>query len=250
MVTSSPTLFSRRQSHPRSSRGIAALFRVLLFPVLLTAISLRAEIPDYLHVALGKFDPEAPKNWSYSIVIEQGSRKTTEHFDPSRGPTAQWTLLRMENREPTADELEKYNKYKARQAPGAMKATFQKSDIEPGTIRMVSENADQAEFTCTFRELSTGADKMLGHLLLQFTVNKHQAYVEKYALKLIAPYSPILGVKMKELVVTMSYTEPTGERPGFPADSSSHFSGSIFFIPVSEDLHYQYFDFSPAASRR
>jgi len=240
--------FSSSLNPQRGARSATTSLRAILLSLFMMSATLvsAAATTDYLHTALGKFSTDVPRNWAYSLTIDREGKKTTEHFDPSKPPAEQWTLLRIDDRPATSKEQEKYFKYKARHSPGALQATFQKSDIEPGSIKLVSEDADRAEVTCTFREQSTNADKMLGHLGLRLTINKHQPHVEKSSLSLQAPYSPVLGVKMHELVVTTTYLPPTADRPSLPANSSSRFVGRIFFIPIEENIHFDYFDFTPA----
>jgi hypothetical protein len=210
---------------------------------LLAATTATAELPAYLHEALGKFSPEVPREWAYTVMTERDGQRTTERFDASKPPEEQWQLLLIEGRKPTADELAKYFKYKAGQVPGATQATFQKNDIEPGSIELLREDALRAEFACAFREQSANSDKMLAHLRLRVTVAKQQPHVEKFALELREPYSPVLGVKMRELLVEMNFAPPGADRPSLPVRSSSHFLGRIFFVPVEENLRYTYSDF-------
>ena len=192
----------------------------LLVPSLFFAFPTFAAQPDYLHAALEKFMPEPPKNWAYTLTIERDGSQTTERFDPSKPPAGQWSLLRIDGHAPDPGDLEKYFKYKASQAPGVMPAAFNKGDIEPGTVKLVHEDDDRAEFTCGFREQSTHGDKMLGHLGLLLTIDKHRHYVEKFTMRLGAPYSPVLTVKMNELVITMNFAPPNDRQPSFPAQSS------------------------------
>ncbi len=214
----------------------------MLWPLLATVTA--AAMPDYLRQALGKFSAEVPPGWAYSLTTERDGRQITERYDPSKPPAEQWILLLNAGRPPTQDELDKYAKYKASQAPGAVQATFQKGDIEPGSVELVHEDAERAEFTCSFREVSANADKMLGHLSLRLTVGKRQPHVEKFTLELRKPYSPVLGVQMRELVVTMDFAPPGDDRPSLPDRSSSHFVGRIFFVPVEENLRFSYSDFA------
>ena len=218
---------------------------LLLLGALLAAVPAFAEMPAYLRAALGKFSAEIPPGWAYTLKTERDGRQTVERYDPTRPSTEQWTLLLSNGRPPTEEELAKYFKYKAGQSPGAMQSNFQKSDIEPGSITLVSEDAGRAEFTCAFREQSTHADKMLGHLGLHLTVCKQPAYVEKFTLELREPYSPVLWVKMRELVVEMGYAPPADGRPSLPSRSSSHFVGRIFLIRMEENLRFTYSDFAP-----
>jgi hypothetical protein len=66
--------------------------------------------------------------------------------------------------------------------------------------------------------------------------------VEKFVLELKEPYSPVLGVRMRELVVRMNFTPPAADRPSLPATNTSHFLGRIFFIGVEETLTLTYSD--------
>jgi len=201
---------------------------------------------DYLHSALAGFEPGVPPGWAYTLTTERDGKQLVERFNPGKPPTEQWSLLRMDGHAATAEESEKYFKYKASQAPGAMQATFHRNDIEPGTLKRVHEDATRAEYTASFREQSANADKMLAHLRLALSINKQSASVESFRLLLNAPYSPVLTVKMNELVVTMDFSPPENGRPSLPLRSSSHFKGRIFLVPFEENIQYQYSDFSPA----
>ncbi len=203
------------------------------------------EMPDYLRVALAQFSAEVPKGWAYTLTTVRNEQKVTERYNPARPPAEQWTLLRHNGHAPSADEIEQYAKSRAGGPAATPQATFQKTDIEPGSIALVREDAERGEFRCTFREESTGADKMLGHLALRLTVSKRQPRVEQFVLELVAPYSPVLSVKMRELRVQMTFAPPAKDRPGLPATNSSHFLGRIFFfLSVEENLHVTYSDFA------
>lgn len=212
--------------------------------VCLAANTALAALPGYLREALAKFNPDVPPGWAYTITTTRGEVTASERFDPSKPPAERWTLLRNRGAAPTPKDLEKYAQLKAANPGSTTQATFTKADIEPGSLELVTEDADRAEFKGTFRSESTGADKMLGHLRVNLVVNKHQPYVERYQLALIEPYKPVLGVKMNSLAVAMSFTAPTPDRPSLPGINTSHFTGRIFFIGTEEDLRVEYSDFT------
>jgi hypothetical protein len=214
---------------------------------ILSGASTFAASPDYLRTALANFSPEIAPKWAYTLTTERDGKQLVERFNPSKPPTEQWTLLRTEGHVPTTEDTEKYFRYKASQAPGAIQATFHKNDIEPGTVKLTREDTVRAEYTCAFREQSANADKMLAHLQLQLSINKQSAYVESYRLVLNMPYSPVLTVKMNELVATMDFSAPENGRPNLPSRSSSHFKGRIFFVPFEENIRFEYSDFAPAS---
>lgn len=216
---------------------------MLALAVLATAV--QAAPPEYLREALGKFSAELPAHWAYTTTTVRQEVATSERYDPAQPLGAQWTLLSYNGGPPAAKELEKYRKLRAANPAPASTANFTRGDIEPGSLQLLHEDAERAEFAASFREESAGADKMLRHLQLRLTVNKRLPHVEKFALTLREPYSPILGVKMNELRFEMTFTPPAPGRPSLPAASSSHFTGRIFFIGTAEDLSVTYSDFAP-----
>ena len=228
----------RRRPAGRSVILLAAALGSLASPVVA-----KAEIPPYLREALAKFSPEIPREWAYTVMTERAGQRTTERFDASKPPEEQWRLLLLNGLPPTSEEVAKYYKYKAAQVPGATQATFKRADIEPGSIAQVRETADWAEFTCTFRDESAAADKMLAHLRLRLLVARREPHVGKYVLELREPYSPVLGVKMRELLVEMTFGPPESGHPSLPVRGTSHFIGRIFLVPVEENLRYAYSDF-------
>jgi hypothetical protein len=235
-----PTGSSRWCLRPRLRRALLALAGVGL------ATAGRAALPDYVREALGRFSAELPANWAYTTTTVRKEVSTTERYDPAKPPGERWALLLYNGRPPTAPELEKYRRLRAANPQPASPGNFARGDIEPGSLQLVAEDAAHAEFLGGFREVAAGADKMLLHLQLRLTVSKPQPHVEKYLLFLREPYSPILGVKMNELRVEVTFTPPAAGRPSLPATVTSHFRGRILLIGTEEDLRVEYSDFTPA----
>ena len=234
----------RREFSVRSWLGLLSLGALLPLPTAFAAP------PPYLQEALTKFIPAVPRDWAYTVKTEAADRQTVERFDPAKPPAEQWSLLLTNGRAPTEEEQAKYFKFKAGQVPGPTEANFQKGDIEPGSFRLLREDGRRAEYLCAFREQAANSDKMLAHLSLRLTVAKQPAHVEKFALELRETYSPVLGVRMRELAVEMLFSPPEGNRPALPLRSSSHFAGRIFLIPLEENLRLTYSDFAPPPPAR
>jgi hypothetical protein len=169
-----------------------------------------------------------------------------ERFDPSRPPGEQWTLLQCHDRAPTPEEKEKYQQSRPPGSTVGPQAVFQKADIEPGSLTLEHEDEERAVYKGAFRNESTGADKMLGHLVLHLYANKRRPHIEKYSLTLETPYSPVLGVKMNELQVEAEFLAPGSDRPSLPAKQTSRFSGRILLLPTEENLQVVFSDFAKA----
>jgi hypothetical protein len=200
-------------------------------------------MPAYLRTALANFTPGVPPGWACTITTTRNDDILVERFDAAQAPGAQWTLLQYHGRAPTSEETEKYRQSRPPGTPVGPQSNFQKADIEPGSLVLVSEDDERAEFKGGFRQESTGADKMLGHLVLHLTVTKRSPYVAKYALSLDGPYSPVLGGKMDELQVEATYAAPDDRHPSLPVAYTSRFKGSILFFPSEENLRVTFSDF-------
>jgi hypothetical protein len=210
----------------------------------MAAVGALAAMPTYLREALDHFSPEVPGDWAYIQTTIRNDLAITEKFDPTRPLDDRWTLLQYNGREPSPADREKYRRFKVSNPTTASQAAFRKSDIEPGSVELVREDAERADFRCSFRAEAAGSDKMLSHLSLQLTVNKQQRYIEKFLLGLNEPYSPVLGVKMNTLTVEMTFSPPTADRPSLPVVGSSRFAGRIFFIGTEENLQVSYSAFN------
>ena len=226
------------------SRHLLIRTGLWLLLLLLAAARGAAAMPDYVREALENFSTEVPAGWAYTLTtVRNDQDRSTARFDPAKPPAEQWTLLQLNGRTPTAKETAQYARARAGENSAAPQGTFQKADIEPASLELVREDADRGEFRCSFRAEATGSDKMLGHLSLRLTVSKRRPHVEKFALELTAPYSPVLGVKMRELLVQMSFSAPTRTEPSLPTTNTSHFIGRIFFFRMEENLALAYTDF-------
>lgn len=225
--------------------GLSAGWRRLVLVFALATQALGAPLPEYLRTALAQFSPDAPADWAYTLATSRNETRMVERYEPSRPPAARWTLIEWQGRPPSAEELEKYVRSRPQGESGGSKANFQRDDIEPGSLVLVREDDTRSEWTGTFRETSSGADKMLGHLTLRLVVDKRTPHVAEYGLALKEAYSPVLGVKMHTLDVTVRYQAPTGDRPALPVAQTSRFTGRIFFFSTQEELQLAYTDYAP-----
>ena len=204
-------------------------------------------MPDYAKAALQSFSPEPPAGWAYTLTtVRNQEARATARFDPAQPPAARWTLVELNGQAPGARDAENYARARASDTtPASAQGAFQRRDIDPATLTLVSETDTHGEFTCRFRTEATGADKMLGHLALRLTITKQDPHVEKYVLEMQEPYSPILGVKMRELRVEGTFSPPRNGQPALPLRQTSHFVGRMFFFGIEEILELTYRDFAP-----
>ena len=201
-----------------------------------------ADLPPYLNKALTRFNPSVPADWACTITTVRGSENAVERFDPSRPVEQQWTLLQLNHRPASKEEIARSSSYHISTSANP-RATFTCSDIDLGSLHLISEDQEHAEFHATFRD--DLKDPILHRLELQLFVSKTRAVIEKSVLLLTAPYSPILTVKMLELRVETTFDAPSPARPALPIRVTSRFRGRVFlFKSIEEDTETSYSDFT------
>lgn len=207
------------------------------------AVSAFAQMPAHLRTALNRFVTDVPPGWAYTLTTTRNGQEMVERFDPSRPPAEQWRLITLFGREPTADEREKYLLSRPTSTGGGSHANFQRADIDPASLKLVSEDETIAVYEGEFREQATAGDKMLSHLILRLSVDKAAAYILRYTLQLKEPYWPVLGVKMNQLSVVAEFSPPHAETPSLPSAHASEFSGRMLLMRHEEKLTLKFEEF-------
>jgi hypothetical protein len=208
-----------------------------------------AAAPDYLRAAIDGLNSDAPRGWAYTLTTTRENESTVERFDPSRPKGGEWSLLRTQGRAPSAEEIERYLRYKASNAPVTKRGTFERGDLDLDSASLLWEDGARAEFRLKFR--SDVKEPVLSHVILDVSVRKSPAVVESCVLRLAEPFSPALGMRMQELTVTIAFNPPSAEVPALPREVVSHFRGRLFLLlPLAEDLRVQYSDFERVTPSR
>jgi hypothetical protein len=242
-------------SRPRFRRHASGPTRTFAWPGLMLAVVVllagpirAAEVPAYFAAALARFTADAPHGWAYTLAVTRGGESSIESFDPSRPAGRQWMLQKRNGKPPTPDETDRYLRYReTNNASAAARTTFERGDLDFASAQIVHEDGARAVIRCLFRR--DAAEPMLAHLELFLVVVKNPAAVEKSTLRLTSPYSPVIGMKMNELEVGMTFSPPTEDHPGLPLAAASRFRGHIlWFWSVEEDSQVAYSDFHRAAS--
>jgi len=218
--------------------------RPLRFLLLLLApvCAFAAELPAYFEQALTRFTSDAPRGWAYTLTTTREGDTSVERFDPSRPKGGEWTLLERNGRAATADEIERYLRYKTSSTPPTARATFEKGDLDRSSFTLLRDDAETAEFRGRFRE--DLKEPLLAHVVLDLKISKSSPAVQSFTLRLAGPFSPALGVKMTELEVAMEFSPPVDGRPSLPRAAKSRFRGRLFFVKsIEEDVQIAYSDF-------
>jgi hypothetical protein len=224
--------------------------RALIVPLVLAVfpVAVLAAQPDYLAKALRGFSSgKIPPDVGYVMEVTRNSHRIRERFDPARPAAEQWTLLEFAGRAPTPEEIAAHRISRAKGGESAsFRADFTAADIDRSSLKLESENADTAVYSGAFTEDAAERDGFLGRLALRLTVDKRRAEVTAYEIRLLRPFSPVLGVKIHELVAGAEFHRPPGIDTQLPRRTWSRFKGRIFFSTTQEELDARYSDYARA----
>ncbi len=207
-------------------------------------LGLPAALPDYLLKALHDFPRNTlPSDLGYMVDITRNERQSRERYDPSRRADARWILLEIAGREPTTEEIARHRHTRSTGDRAAFQMDFSVAQIERDSLKLETEDAERAVFLGGFTEAAADDDTLLGRLTLRLTVDKRLGVLLAYELRLPRPFSPVLGVRIHELVAGAEFHRPPGMVLDLPKRTYSKFRGRIFLSSTEEDLEVRYGEF-------
>lgn len=205
---------------------------VILLPFLLAA-PVMAEEPRAIALrALAMIDRLDPAEWSYvkTTETEKDGRRVESH-DATQPPGSRWSLLSVEGRRPTLEEIEQYRNQKAgedRKKERGDDGSTDDPDIDPDSIRLVSATSQRMTFA--FRPAADGrlGARMTRNVHGTLIVNRNGEWPERFELRNEGTLNPLPGVKVSEfaLVLTFSREERSGDL--LPREFRSRVRGRAF----------------------
>ena len=211
------------------ARILPGSMRFVLF--LLFAINAwGATPPPDLATALQTFRPDPPPGWSFTQTTVADGKSTVERCNAAKPEFDRWTLIRVDGRAPSEEELARYAENRSRRSRTgtAPKITDQ---LDLATIEVVTDTAEVTVYRCKLRP-GESSDKTAQHLRATLTLHKPTRTIESLALSSVGEFSPTLGVKVTELRTVMNYTRATDDAPPLPQKVSTRQRGTAFWFKI------------------
>ena len=200
----------------------------LLALLFVLASSALAAVPPALTAALEHFRADAPPGWSFTQQIAAEGKSTVERCDAAKPEFDRWSLQQKDGRTPTAEEAQEYAEIRSRHSRGgtAPKLTEQ---FDLTTVEVVSETPERATYRMRMKP-SEFEDRTAAFLRVTVIVHPTTHTIESIELANTGEFSPAFAVRITELVTTMTYSVPNGERPSLPLAVTTHVRGRAFYF--------------------
>lgn len=212
-------------------------FFFLLCALAATAL---AETPPTLAAALKNFRTDAPRGWSFTLLTAAEGKSRLERYDAAQPDFDRWTLLKQDDRTPSADEALDYKQKVTSRSKGGPMLTDQIDTTAPETV---SDTSERATYRCPLKPGEDG-DKTAQFLRVTLVVHKPTQTIESLEISNTGEFSPTFGVKIAEMKTRMTYSLPAGEKPSLPQAATTRLRGRAFWVKsLDADMTVAYTDY-------
>ena len=214
---------------------------LLLIPILIcTAVHAdqALENEQIVSQALSAIDNDYKSSWAYKRTSTKDDKPSkVGFFDPSQSPAAQWSLISIGDRAPTAKEQGDWVLRRVR-ADEDNKGAIGKM-VTPGSVQLVEESLTHWLFS--FAPAPDENDdeetrKMLSQVNGKLLVNKIGLYAEEISLFNDKPFRPAKGVKIKKFEMRMIFGPTSDDGPIVPRSVDSNIQGRAFMVVSINDI--------------
>jgi hypothetical protein len=226
--------------------AVAFIFLALALP-LSSAFASDDARADLL-AALKTFRTDGPRGWSFTQITESGGEKRVERFDPAQPEFTRWSLLELNGRVPTTDELHDYRQKVTRRS-SATNAPHLTNQFDLSSLELVRDSADRTTWRCRLQPTEAG-DATAEHLAATLIFHRPTHTIESVEIASTEPFAPTLGVKITELNTTLTYSLPDADRPSLLLQSTTRLRGRAFFFKsLDADMSVTFTDHQKAGRR-
>jgi hypothetical protein len=209
------------------------------------AATVFAAPPPELATALEKFRSDPPRGWSYTQTTTASGKSTVERYDAAKPEFDRWSLVKKDNREPTAGELKDYADARSRRSrTGTAPSLVEQLVFD--AIETLEDTAERVTYRCPLRP-GESRDNTAMYLRATLVVHKPTHTIESVELANVEPFKPTFGVKIATLKTTMTYSHPNDAAPSLPQKVTTHVRGTAFlFKSLDADMTVVYSDYTKA----
>lgn len=192
-------------------------------------------VPAALAEALKTFRADPPRGWSFTQTTIAEGKSTVERSDAAKPEFSRWSLVQKDGRAPTPEEIQDYAEARSRRSRAGTAPKIVDQFVL-AAIETLGETAERVTFRCPLRQ-GESRDRTALALRATIAVHKPTRTVESVTLANLAPFSPMLGVKIAELKTVMTYSLPASETPGLPQSVVTRVRGRAFvFKSLDADM--------------
>ena len=224
----------------------------LLLLVLLPSAALATE--DYsalFESAVENVTWEYPDNWAYTETRRNKDGTQVGRFDPSRPEAERWTLVSVDGRAPTDEEIEEFIEDKEGER-GFMSGDEEDDDeedgvrtmVEPGSLELIEETETYWLLRFVPEADDDDEEKFLEKLNGTVRIDKAGQHLEYIDISTDKPVKPVFGVKIRDFNTRFEFGRALDEGPIVPVAFRLRIKGRAYLaIGFDEAQIVEFSDF-------
>lgn len=198
--------------------------------------------------AVRAIDDEYMQSWSYTETSQVSEATLVGRYDPRGAIGDRWTLLSVDGRAPTDEEIADYEDDKEEDTESDSDDDDNEvaAMVEPGSLSLIEETENYYLFTFTPTD---DEDDFLEHVDATVKIIKAGPYIEYVDLRSAKPFRPQFGVKIKEFVTRLSFAPAAINGPIVPMSIDVRIKARAFlFVGIDETVSISYSDYQYAGN--
>jgi hypothetical protein len=214
----------------------------LMLFVLITISAAHAN-DDYNEIferAVDAVDFEFDRSWAYTETRIDSEHVWVGRSDPRRPSSERWKLMTVDDREPTANEIEEYRKEKRHDHSGNGDRRVE-AMVEPGSIRLIKETDEHWLFGFNPDD---DDERVMDSVESTIRINKADGRLEYIDLRNHSPMKPAFGVRISKLITRLTFGPAADDGPVVPLSTQVEAKGRAYlFVSFDEQELYRNSDF-------
>ena len=230
-----------------------ALAGTLCIPIL--ALCETSPPDDYvalLKTAAKSMDNDYQETWAFTETVDDSESRTVGRYDPSYPKGERWTLIAINDHEPTADETDDYlsdksNGHESQDSNEDSDESGKDDDVSqtvrPESLTLLEETGTYWLFS--FIPATEDDDEdILENLDGTLKIIKDGNYIEYLHMEATKPFKPRFGVKIKEFLTRLSFGPAADGGPVVPLSIEVNLKLRAFVLAnVNESITTTYSDY-------
>lgn len=231
---------------------------LLALSIALPAVAAQPDLPPLVERALETMERSEQDGYAYTMKMSEPGKSSTAHFDPARPAGKTWDLLEKDGKKPTAKEVESFRKERAeREKKRAEQSEEEKKKksrggdkelrelIALGSVQLISESPERASYRFRMRSDDESEQAMFESIRGTLVVSKAGPHVESLDLASTGEMKPIIGVKISEFHLRLTFFPPDGHGRAFPATIQAKIKGRAMLVKkIDQDTSVTFSDYA------
>ncbi len=200
---------------------------------------------------------EYPEDWAYTETRQSNESIQVGRFDPSRPEAERWSLLSVDGREPTTEEIEEFLEEKDGER-GFMSGDEDDEEeddgvrtmVEPGSLQLIEETSTHWLLRFVPEADDEDEEKFLEKLSGTVRIAKDGRHLEYIDISADKPVKPAVGVKIRNFNTRFEFSRTLDEGPIVPVAFRFRIKGRAFLaVGFDEAQMVEFSDFESVGDR-